>query len=52
MMFHRDAMGLALQKAPKTNFWYNPAAIAWEVVTDTIYGVAEMRDDHAVLVKT
>jgi len=51
MMFHRDAMGLALQKAPRTKADYNVASIAWEVVTDTIYGVAEMRDDHAVLVK-
>ncbi len=52
MMFHRDAMGLALQKAPRTKSDYNVASIAWEVVTDTIYGVKEMRDDHAVLVKT
>jgi len=52
MMFHRDAMGLALQKAPRTKSDYNVASIAWEVVTDTIFGVKEMRDDHAVLVKT
>jgi len=52
MMFHKDAMGLALQKSPKTNADYNVASIAWEVVTDTIYGVSEMRDDHAILIKT
>ena len=52
MLFHRDAMGLAMQKAPRTKSDYNTAAIAYEVVTDTIYGVREMRDDHAVLIKT
>jgi len=52
MMFHRDAIGLALQKAPRTKSDYNVASIAWEVVTDTIYGCAEMRDDHGILIKT
>jgi hypothetical protein len=52
MMFHRDALGLALQKDVTTNSWYNTAAIAHEVVTDAIWGVKEMRDDHGVLVKT
>lgn len=52
IIFQKDCFGMALQKAPKTNFWYNPAAIAYEVVTDTIYGVAEMRDTFGVLVKS
>lgn len=52
MMFHRDALGLALQKDVTTNTDYNVAAIAHEVVTDAIWGVKEMRDDHGVLVKT
>ena len=52
MMFHRDAMGLALQKAPRTKSDYSVPDIAWRVVTDTIFGVKEMRDYHAVLVKT
>jgi len=52
MMFHRDAMGMAMQKAPRTKSDYNVAKIAYEVVTDAIYGVVETRDDFAVLVKT
>jgi len=52
MMFHRDAIGMAMSKQPTTKSWYNPAAIGYEVVTDTIFGVAEVRDDHGVLIKT
>ncbi len=52
MLFHRDALGIARQKMPTTNADYNVPAIAWDVVTDTVYGVKEMRDDFGVLVKT
>lgn len=51
MMFHRDAMGIAMQKSPKTNSDYSVPDIGYRVVTDTIYGYAEMRDSFAVLVK-
>lgn len=52
MMFHRDAMGIAMQKSPRTKSDYSVPDIGYRVVTDTIYGFSEMRDDHAVLVKT
>ena len=52
MMFHRDAIGTALQKAPTTNSDYSVGKIGTEVVTDTIYGGVEVRDDHGVLVKS
>lgn len=52
MLFHRDALGIARQKMPTTNSEYVARDIAWDVVTDTIYGVKEMRDDHGVLIKT
>jgi hypothetical protein len=52
MLFHRDALGIVRQKMPTTNSEYVAKDIGWHVVTDTIYGVKEMRDDHGVLIKT
>jgi hypothetical protein len=52
MIFHRDALGLAMQKDVTTKSNYNVAAIAYEVVTDAIWGAKELRDDHGVLVKS
>lgn len=52
MLFHKDALGLAIQKNITTNAGYSRPDIAWEVVSDTIFGGREMRDDHGVLVKS
>ena len=52
MMFHRDALGLAIQKNITTKSDYSVASIATEVVADTIYGVKEMRDTFGVLIKS
>jgi hypothetical protein len=52
MLFHRDALGIAYSKMPTTNSDYAVEKIGWDVVTDVVYGVAEIRDDHGVLVKT
>ena len=52
MLFHRDALALAVQKDVTTNSDYATASIAHIVVTDSIWGVKELRDDHGVLVKS
>lgn len=52
MMFHRDAIGIAFSKDITTNVDWENAAIGYSVVTDVIYGVSEVRDDHGVLVKS
>lgn len=52
MLFHRDAIGKAVQKEPTTNTDYENLEIGWSVVTDTIYGVDEVRDTFGVLVRS
>lgn len=52
MLFHRHALGLALQKNPRTQSEYDLKELAHLVVTDTLFGVKEMRDEFGVLVKT
>lgn len=51
MMFHKTAFGLAVQKAMRVQAQYDVPALAWELVADSIYGVAELRDDHAVCIQ-
>lgn len=52
MLFHRDALALAVQKDVTTNNFYSTEDIAHMVVTDAIWGVTELRDDHGVLIKS
>lgn len=52
LMFHRDAFGLGIQAPPEVNSLYDPLKVAWDVVVDAIYGVSELRDDHAVALVT
>lgn len=52
MLFHKDALALALQAAPRTQSEYSLPDLADRVTVDTIYGVKEMRDTFGVLVKT
>lgn len=52
MMFHRDAIGIAFSRDIRTVSEYRAAKLGTEVVTDVIYGVAEVRDDFGVLIKT
>lgn len=52
MLFHRDALALAVQKDVTTRNDYSVQDIAHRVVTDAIWGVKELRDDHGVLVKS
>lgn len=52
MLFHRDALAIAMQKDITTNTDYSVSDIAHMVVSDSIWGVKELRDDHGVLVKS
>ena len=51
MLFHKSAFGLAVQKAMRVQSQYDVPALATELVADSLYGVAELRDDHAVCVR-
>lgn len=52
MLFHKDALALAMQTSPRTQSQYDLAYLGNRVTVDTIYGVKEMRDTFGVLVKT
>jgi len=52
MLFQKDALALALQKAPRVQSEYSLKDLAQLVVTDTLYGTKEMRDEFGILVKT
>ena len=52
LMFHREAFALAMQKQPSVKADYNVLAVGTEVVVDSIYGVAELRDAFGVEVLT
>lgn len=48
LMFHRDAIGLAVQKRPTTESEYSVDFIGTKVVTHVLYGLSELRDTFAV----
>jgi N4-gp56 family major capsid protein len=52
MLFQKEAIALAKQKDVRVQSEYSVEDLGWITVADCIYGVKEMRDDHAVLVKT
>lgn len=52
MLFHRDALALALQKGPRVQSEYKLEDLGWLVVVDAIYGVIEVRDNHGLEIKT
>jgi hypothetical protein len=49
MLFHREAFALAMQQNVKVETDYEAKRLATVVVASNLYGVAEYRDDHAVL---
>lgn len=51
MLFQKSAIGLAVQKAMRVQAQYDVPALAWELVADSLYGVAELRDDHGVCIR-
>jgi N4-gp56 family major capsid protein len=52
MLFHRDAIGLAMQKDISTETQRNIDHLATAVVSSCLYGVAEIRDSFGVWIKT
>jgi N4-gp56 family major capsid protein len=52
MLFQKEAIALAKQKNVRVQSDYEIKELGWVTVADCVYGVKEMRDDHAVLVKT
>lgn len=52
MLFHRDALALAMQKGPRVQSEYITAALSNLVVADVLYGVREVRDTFGVLVRS
>lgn len=52
MLFHKDAIALAMQKNPRVQSEYSLRDLGWLTVVDTMYGVKEMRDNFGVLVKS
>lgn len=43
MLFHKEAIALALQQAPRLQAAYWLVSLGWRVVVDTIYGVTALR---------
>jgi hypothetical protein len=51
MLFQKSAIGLAVQKAMRVQAQYDLPMLAWDLVADSLYGVAELRDDHGVCIR-
>lgn len=47
-VFHKEALALALQLAPRTQGTYWQRSLGWLVTVDTIFGAAGLRADHGV----
>lgn len=52
MLFHKDAIALAMAQAPRVQSEYSLMKLGDLTVCDAVYGVKEMRDSFGVLVKT
>lgn len=52
IMFHKEALALALQQAPRTQFDYIIEYLGTAVVVDVIYGVKTIRADFGVEVRS
>lgn len=48
VIMHSDALALVMQMTPTTHRWFDINYLASKVVTEQLYGVKEMRDDHGV----
>jgi len=51
-LWHKDAVVLALQRDVRIQSEYDIDALATKVVADVLYGLVELRDDHAVRILT
>jgi len=52
LLFHKDAMILAMQKGVRTQAQYFVDSLAWKVVVDAIWGVGLYRSNHALVLVT
>lgn len=52
VLWHKDAVVLALQQDIRVQSDYDIDALATKVVADVLYGSKELRDDHAVRILT
>lgn len=52
VLFHKEAFALAMQLGPRTQGNYWAKDLAWLVTVDCIYGVAALRTDHGVEVRS
>ena len=52
VLFHRDAMALALQQAPRLQAAYWLPSLAWKVVVDAIYGVVTLRSGFGIEIRS
>lgn len=43
MIFHKEAIALALQQAPRLQAAYWLVSLGWRVIVDTVYGVTALR---------
>lgn len=50
--FHKEALALALQLAPRTQGTYWQRSLGWLVTVDTIYGVNNLRTNHGVEIRS
>jgi hypothetical protein len=51
VMAHTEAFALVMQMSPTTHKWFDIDYLADKVVSEQLYGVKTMRDDHAVWFK-
>lgn len=52
MMFHKQALALAMAQSPRVQSDYILEKLGYLTVVDAVYGTLEMRDDFGVLVKS
>jgi len=52
VLIHKEAWALALQQAPRTQASYWQKDLAWLVTVDVIYGVATLRSDFGVEIRS
>jgi len=50
LVFHRDALALVMQLAPRVQANYLPEYLGWLVTVDTVYGMGELRDDWGLVI--
>jgi len=52
VLFHKEALALALQQTPRTQGTYWQKSLGWLVTVDTIYGCNNLRLDFGVEIKS